>query len=266
MGYTTTAWREMPEIDRVMYSHFSDYPDEYDADSEHTARMAWSNIKFTLSGLRNLSHCAAWGGFLTCSGATRIRTAEPVVFGWLSGVSRTVADWANLDRNADSAASGEVWLSAGVTADEYLAVPYQTGLRTLVGPGLACYDNFSGSFDCLLAFVPMGQSTPTIFVRRYSVAASGNGYAFTPETVGGIIKSHNTGALSANAVSLFYSTATSKFYLAYRAANTGQALNVISSSSGTNWSIEGSNLDSPVTGPSAASVWRGANNRLVYVK
>jgi hypothetical protein len=266
-GIRSSIWREDDTVDRVHYSFWDDYPTDYDYGSTHIVRQIRSTNEFSTQTAEDLRYCTAMTGFLTCTAKAYVQSDGPVATAYVGGsIERSVFAWLNQDHTATgaNAKANEIFIAVGYAAHDTLSIPTETGIRSAVPPGLACNENFSGSYDCVLVYVPIDDLTLPIRTTRFSIAQSANNYTITLDGSGPYSP---TGSVrTAESIAVWYLSSTSEFYAAWRSANSGQHIVVQSTSNGMSWSVVDSSLDTAATGPSAASTWRGSSNLLVYPK
>lgn len=170
IGFQLGLWRESTGTDRVFYTHWLDTT-QYNPNAEHFARTAYTTNKFGSTTYNALKACTSMTGWLACSDKSEIRTQGAPAVAWWNGGStndRTVMAWSNMRREdgGTGTTSNEIWISVGSVDNLTLPLPWRTGLVTSVPPAVACRNNFSSSWDCILAYVPATSTTNRITVRR----------------------------------------------------------------------------------------------------
>ena len=282
VGFIAGLFRETQNTDRVFYSYYDDAGTDYDYTSNHHVRQIRSGSDMA-GGTQTAGYfqrCSTTGGTdMTCGSTLDLRSARQLSFAWLdfaSGTDRTVTTWINQDNstNGNGSDANRVMVSVGMVDDDTIPEPDELpdftsptySGRSSVGPAVACKENYSGSQDCILAWVPIDDTSNTIRVVRFSVAPPAGAvhrYVATFETT---VRSLPASSQTANSLTAWWNGTTSRFYVAYRSSLDDQEINVARSSDGSTWASEATGLDTTHTPPSAAGTWTGANNLLVYLK
>jgi hypothetical protein len=244
-----------------------DFPTAYAFESVHRVRQVRSGNEFASQTLTNLRHCTAMSGFMACSTGNRadVYSAGRLSSAWLDGsIDRTVVAWMNQDHSSDGAntASNEIWISVGHVDNDTLSIPHKTGFRTAVPPSVVCMEDFYTIYDCVLLYVPIDDLSLQLRARRFYVTQSSNNYSVTFESGSGHLLP--AAARTAEPFATWFISSNDTFYLAFRNLASGQQISVYSSLYGSSWSLVTSSLSDALTGPSAATTWRGTNNLLVY--
>ena len=102
-----------------------------------------------------------------------------------------------------------------------------------------------------------------IRIVRYSVAWGTDRYELTQDST---VYSADVGGTTANSITMWYLSSTSKFYMAFKGSASLQKIIVQSSTDGTSWSTVTSGLADSLTPPSAASMFAGPNNLITYTR
>jgi len=276
VGFFPAHLHETSTTDRVWYSYWADFSVQYGEEAEHLARQIRSTDEFVADqDAEYLYRCLTSSSFLNCSSQTQIRTAHAMSADWLGTTAHSVVAWVNQNNNggkADNADSHEIWISVGldatspITNGDVLGIPTKTGLRTSVAPGLACSENFSSGYDCILAYVPASDMENVVAVARFSVALAAGGLDYAV-TLDGTEYVPSASARTANALTAWRNASTDEFFIAGRSSNANQNIFVYSSTVGTSWTLETSNLDSSATAPSAMTGYDVLlNNYIFYSK
>lgn len=266
--FVPSVFREDQTIDRVFYTYWVDYPTQYVKSSVHRVRQIQSTNEFVNQDPDYLWRCNSMTGgvFLQCTDKTTVRSSWPLAVAWLATTQRAVVAWANHnnDGDGDDSESNRLKISVGYVDNDTLSEPTSSpSERSAVGPGLACHENFSSGYDCIIVFVDVTNMDNEVVARRFSVSASSTRYTLSWDSSTYVVYS---GGRTANSITAWYNTNTAKFYLAYRTSNTNQKIYVHQSADATSWTLNTANLDDSVSGPSAASYFVGTNNLLMYAK
>lgn len=265
VGFVLGPWRENDAIDRVFYSFYDDDGTDGLQTSTHVARQIRSSSEFA-GGTQNadtLFVCESMTGWLTCTDVEPVRTGRPIATAWVDGsLDRTVTAWLHQDHssNGENPESNEIRISVGHVDDDTLSQPTLTGLRSAVGPGVACQENWNGSYDCLLAYVPIDDMTNPVKMRRFSISAGTYRYVLSIEGS----DQGETASQTATSITAWYNTTSSEMWVAYRDTEANQYIEVLSTTNGTSWTWEYTGLAQTIQAPNAASAFVGTNNLLVY--
>jgi hypothetical protein len=263
IGLSSGLWREDSATDRMFYSFWDD--DGTGMTSNHLLRTVTSTNKFSSAPtISNLSYCTGMSAWMTCSGTTNTHSAHRVAVGWLANIGESVTVWTEQDHSSSATSTNEIKIAVGTVNSSTLPDPSDTGLYSSVSPGVACFENFSGTLDCVLVYVPMSDTRNGVVSRRFSVTAQSNSYS-----IGWNLNSDYdfpAGTRTSGAIAVWYSLSHSKFFAAWRSTSAGQRIEVASSTDGASWSFVTYGLDATVAGPSAASMWRGNDNIIVYAR
>ncbi len=276
IGFVPGLWREFNYLDRIFYSDYKQIINN--SNPVNKVVQCYSSNKFNTSYTAlDLKYCNSMSGFEYCTPSSErlIFSPDKLSFAYLSTIDRTVTSWINHERsnNGRSQSSNEIWISIGSKSDYALTKPFKTGIKSIVAPSVACYDDFYAGFDCVLAYVPMGNYLNLIRIKRFKIIENqdiyGN-YGIELENgsqTGTLLSYFQNIQSTASPMALWYNSSTEKFYIVFRSMEPFQNLVVYSSSTGIgSWTLLTSNLDYSVTGPSAVSSWRGSNNILTYTK
>ena len=268
VGFQTAIFYEdTTDTDRVFYSIWSDTV-QYDQTAVHKLRQARSTTEFTTNPtLSEFKYCTAMTG-ASCTASDFIYTGRNVAVAYADGsINRTVMAWLNQDHSAsnENSDASEIWLAVGKMDDSTIGMKSESGIRSAVAPGLACKENFTSTWDCLLVYVPIDDMTNPIEAVRVQIAASGSSWALTYGSVYTLASSARTG----NGITVWWHSHYNKFYVAYRSANNGQPLAIQSSADGQTWAMVDSDVDDIIGPPSANSIWNKdtmTSSMLVWTK
>lgn len=255
LGFQVAYFREdSNQTDRIFYPFYDDDGTDFLATAVHMVRQGRSTDEFANTNWATLNHCTATSGS-NCTASTPVYSRANLAVAYSESLARSIIGWIDADHSGDGTASdaNEILISIGYMDDDTLAVPNRTGLYTAVPPSVACKDNFSGSYDCILAYVPMSDMTNPVTVARFSIGGS---WPLHTVTLDGT--EYAIGSSSGNQVAVWWHHAHSKFFVAYRTASASQDIWVRNSSAGTSWSGSARIGTDPITGPSAASTWNNS--------
>ena len=266
-GFLPRPWRETSGIDRVFYSYWNDYPTQYDYDSVHLVRQIRSSNEFSSQTAGYLYHCSNGA----CSSVSALRSAGIVSVGYESSPGLSVFAWIHQDKADDGAAdtANEIRIAVGADDNDTLNQPTTVvdgggaTVRSAIAPSVACKTNFSGSYDCVLVYVPIDDLTLRIAARRFAIILSGGRYVPSFDTSEYLFPSTSK---SSGPVAVWWNSGTNRFYAAWRRAVSGQDLGVRSSTNGTTWDYESAGMDVTYIAPSVMSTYSGSSNVLVYAK
>lgn len=170
IGFVPAFFQEdSNQTDRVFYSYWDDAPTDHDAESEHFVRQIRSTNEFSSQTAGSMFECTAMSG-ATCTNSDEMQSRSNVAVAWVDGsVDTSVVAWVHQEHSGDgtSTDANEIRIALGYEDDDTLSIPLRTGLKSAVAPGLACKENFSGSHDCILAYVPMTSMTNQIETAGY---------------------------------------------------------------------------------------------------
>lgn len=196
-----------------------------------------------------------------------LKTSRRPSFGWDATVGRTVTAW--VAREASGEIPGpndkDVFVAVGVAEHHLLPVPTYSGVRSSVGPGVACAPGAAGGWDCVLAYVDSEDAAWQIRTRRFSPQAYDPNteqypLAFDPggPYVAGYMPSSSDIGLYRNA---------GEWWIVVRPANVvGQPAYVYESQDGASWTISTVlPTDNSPSGPEVQSEGFGGNN-ITYVE
>jgi hypothetical protein len=232
-GLTMTRYAESPSTKRAYISQALETP-SYSFSGRHYLRRMISSNDFLTSNSLNLFQCDSMLGFMTCNGAGLVYSAKRPQFAWDANVSRTHMVWTQQTRVASTErnillATGEV-----INSTNKVPQPTDTGLRTHVAPDIACGGYLSaGNYDCILAYVPLNNTTGEIAVRRFWSAQGSTRYTPVIESIDHMLPSF--GGQTAGSISAWHHNGN--YYLAFRSENPGQYTHVMRSSDGAVWTF-----------------------------
>lgn len=270
VGLVPGAFREVAGYEHVLFSSPVDDTGQTDPNSRHQLMATYSTNNFSGSILTAMRQCTTMTGPMQCSSPNRtdIFTSGRVAVGYLADIGRTVLAWSSQDRSSTNASANSELVKVAVgsvdsSAGLIVPVPTSMGRRTSVPPALACYEDGIDGYDCILFYVPAEDDAYQLSSRRFSVTwnAGSNRYTLTWEP-----NPRQVPAYTGNPVAAWYMTSSSRVYVAYRDLGVGNPLKAISSADGITWTVVGSTLGDIISGPSAASMWRGDSNILMYVR
>ena len=215
-------------VDRVIYPYWS--TGSYNQTDEHDLLQYRSFDWFaTTETVEVMNHCTTMTADLACSTTDTedIQTARVPAVAWFHGIQRTAVAWQNHDNTGDgsNAEAFELYVSIGSVDNNTLVQPSKTGIRSSVGPGLACSEGFSGSWDCVLAYVRADDPTNTVRARRIDAtwSAAQFRYVLTYDTPYQLA----SGARTANSIAAWYNADNSTFYVAYRSSDKNQKIQAL---------------------------------------
>lgn len=264
IGFVPGMWRETSAVDRVFYSYWQEWPTQYDEYSRHAVRQIYSSNDFATQTADYLYHCTSMTGYFTCSNYAALASPGRLSVAYHQTINRSVVAWLNQERtNVSSSPSNEIWISVGHVANNRLSLPEKTGIRSAVPPGIACNADFSGSYDCVLLYVPIDDLTLRISAKHVQVVPESYGYR---AYVNPMEYKFPSGSRTSGPIAVWWNAGQSKFYAAWRRTASNQPIGVRSSAMGATWDFETSNLDSTYIAPSVANMFQGTNNLLVYAK
>ena len=263
IGPTEATWREDHSIDKVFYASFDEFPTAFAADAKHRARYSRSSNGFLSAISGSLSTCTAMTGFLSCVDTTPIYTGKAIAVGWDDHNNRTVTVWANQTRLND-AAERQLRVSVGTVNHLTLPVFDSLGVQSNIPPAVACDALVGGDYDCIVAFTDQNDLLNEVKIRRFSASAGPQRYLLNLDpNIHQVMLNVRTGSR------LAVWSNNGKFWLAVRPIRTvggNQLLELFSSVDGAAWVTEGAGLAAAATGPTAASVWAGPSNVLMYAR
>ncbi len=130
----------------------------------------------------------------------------------------------NANRINDSA-DREIWFSVGLadSTGRLLNKPFKTGIRTAANVALACGPYSSaGSYDCVLAYVPLDSTTYQLATTRFYTYSGGSSVAYSTE--------EDVGWLTGSGATAWYN---GDWFLAH---TSGGNIQVRESTDGASWS------------------------------
>lgn len=269
--HSISVWRDRDSTTSRVFFVSATQQDAASKDSDFVVKYANSSDGFlNISATGTLRRCTiiALNTFMACGGSADVVSSKPPSTAWAPGnfgASRptgvTVTAWAKQDRDVVSA-DGTVLIAVSSTGSNTLNVADSAGVRSAVGPQVACRD--FGSPRCIVAYVDRNYEYAPyqVRVRRFDVATGSLRYyaSFLSGEV-------NVGSLtSSSRLALFYSTSEDKFVLVARSQSTYQYTVVLSSPDGAAWTQEADFPSAPSTGPIAPAYYVGSTNDVFYVQ
>lgn len=258
IGIREVVFRERPGVQRIFYSDYKDRPVSYALNGCHQVFTTWFN-----SNSKGPLISAKTGGMYYCRDnkchhRTPLYSAKPVAVTWDNGNKKTIFSWVNQNRKSNEH-SREVLVSVGYIKNTLLSKPESLGIKSNVGPGLACKDGSPGRYNCILAYVDADRADGLVRIRRFRARKIREKYILEIDP-----NTYNTGKKTGSSIAAWYNNGTGKFYIAIREADYGQYLLVCSSASGRRWKKE-RNLGYSIIGPTAVSYEQGNKNNLVWL-
>ncbi len=261
------VWREDEEKDRFIYVNFQDEPspDPNATKSEnclanHAVKYVWSSDLFeseTYDGF--LRHCDDMDGWMSCLEYKDVLSAKRVAFAWDNFSNQTVTAWVNQDRRFKRH-DDEVMIAFGYINHWTLPEPDSLGLgvRSSVGPGVACYFMKAGVFDCIVAYVDKADPLNNVRIVRFLSHMGLHRYVLIRDPWTYEVGDDSN---TASSIAAWFHEGADRFYIAIRSSLPGQDMKIYSSENGDIWELEVI-LDSGVSGPSAVGYWTGTDNGL----
>lgn len=257
---TEAVWREDTTNDRIFFTEQTDFPTAYTATSTHRVSYRRSTDQFVSQISGGLSSCTSMSGFFTCAATAPVQTGKHVAVAWDNLNNRTVFAWANQNRS-NNAQEREIRIAIGNISNTTLPQHDSLGVQTSVAPGVACNAFSAGGYDCIVAYVDPSEVMNRVRTKRFFASSGANKYSLTIDPV-----AHDVSfAPTASRIAAWYSSTTSKFYVATRPQRINELIEVFESTDGSTWSVTGQ-LGTTIVGPSAASVWDGPVNALAFAR
>lgn len=250
----TQVWREYGDTKAyVTYPTVKDWPTSLTT-GIHQLRYVVSDDGFTTATRGNMSYCQDMATWNSCSGTVPLYSARPISVTYNETLNVDVVAWLAQDPAAPNS-YGSVYLSTQRVDDATLGEPDKNSLSGRSVVSVACGDTGYVD-DCVLV-----HGGPFMAVRTFHLNWSSTEKRYVP-----IYTYQETlQVATGNQVALWWSN--DKFWLAYKSAEAGQPIRILSSATGNagTWSASSANPGFSVTGPSAVSYWNG-NNALMYIR
>lgn len=239
----------------------------------HRVRFASSTDQFWSSTNSALQHCTSTTAFMNCVSSTHILTAEAPAFTWLPGPLTTpfvagasVSVWVNSLRD-ESSNDRKVFISVGNHATGLVGQPDLLSIKTSTPPVVACNQNFSSTYDCIVVFSPLSDTSNRLFALRLSIQDSATRFNSSEEVSGP--RSISAGSLvvrSANRPAL--AVVNNEFLLVVRSASSNQPLLAFRSSDAVTWVQVNETIGYSVTSPQIQTSWPDAaiTKQIIYTR
>ncbi len=255
IGFQVGFFREdVNQTDRIFYSYFDDDGTDFVETASHAVRQGRSTNEFSSATFGYLYHCTAVSGG-TCTSTDPVYSRGNLAIAYSESSARSVIAWTDEDHSGTGIGSdaNQIKISIGYMDDDTLAIPNGTSLYTAVTPGVACKDNFSGAYDCIIVYVPISDMENGMRAARFSIGGTWPTHSISMDGT-----TYSIGWSTGNGLTAWWHHAHSKFFVGYRTTSAFQGMYVRDSSDGSTWSSSTSIGSDPITGPSAASAWNSS--------
>lgn len=175
IGPVEVTYRE----EAILYDHIA-WSEKFDTaaaipnlEADHFARMAWSKDGFDLDESdAAFQTCTQMQGYYSCHVNDRetITTAQRIAFSYDGYTDRTVAVWTHMDRNGDTLAvknNRKLRVAYGQVDRGVVPVASDLGVRSTVGPGIACEPFQAGGYDCIVAYTDASETLGRVKIKRF---------------------------------------------------------------------------------------------------
>jgi hypothetical protein len=209
-------------------------------------------------------------GWMTCveADALALNSGESLATSYVDGAALSVNAWVNNTRY-DDAADRKINIAVSYYLANVLPLPTTLSVRSVVGPGLACKQNFSGVYDCVVLYVDTNDAQNKVFAQRLSIGSDTTHYTITEDPSGPYLVQDSTTGYTAQTGSRIAATfnGSNGISVVIRSAQSDQPLELFTSTNGTSWTKRTQSLPYSAVGPSFASPWNDqATNYLVYAR
>ena len=263
-GFKAMSLREESTRDYVAYLDRTDIPNMTTATSSRETWAVYSDDDWSTKTFGRLQHCTSMASWTSCSaaGTANVAATGAVSTAWLGDISKSVFAWSHLDRSARGVNPGnlEIRISIGKLANSTLVEPTYTGIRSKVAPSVACMENSLAGYDCILLYVPAESVGLQLMSRRFTAFYSSNRYVAALETSEHPVADSKT----ANQVTAWWDSDESDIKVLTRNGIEDQELTLWKTDNGTFWQWQLLNFDTSHVPASAATSWRGSENRILY--
>ena len=198
-------------------------------------------------------------GLMSCDDTLNIQTARRPALAYDSSTERTIVAWQHQTPNYDPVSTtdvrdehyGQVMVSVGLAPLITAAQPHQffvsdpdalDGVRSSVGPGVACAHESQTSYRCIVAYVPVDEAEFEVFVRRFRIMDAGVRWIVDLEDR----DAEPIGIQTGSDLAAWYVPEAQEFRVGVRAFRRDQPLHVRRSPDGLSW---GPNFGQPTIGP-----------------
>ena len=198
---------------------------------------------FSPKTVTSFKECNGFSSWYNCSSSSLVSSYRRVAVAYDDEKNASVYAWNEQDRST-FANNWDLRIAIGNTNDWTVGKSYSAGVRSPVGPGVACKSNATGGYDCLVAYTDITDPNDQVRFRRfYSYGYSWLGHThYTPFFQSGFQTLSSSGSThrTTSDIAVWYSY--SKWWVAFRPSSpsNGQAIRVYSSASGATgtWSYE----------------------------